>query len=260
MKADRPRPRGRAATATAIALTAVLAIAACGGGGSPKTTAGTTTPATTTPAGVGATGPFAARSSALLSCLRSHGVTLPAAFGAPGHGFGASGRFGPTAGLGASGRFGPTAGFGASGRFGPTAGFGASGRFGPTAGFGASGRFGVSGRFGARGFFGRFGASGRTGARGFLGANPKYAAAFRACAADFGGVRQPGAGAGFSVKSAADRAEVTKFVACVRAHGFDLPKPNFSGTGGVFSNSQVDRSSPAFKKASAACQSLLTFG
>ena len=236
MKADRPRPRGRAATATAIALTAVLAIAACGGGGSPKTTAGTTPPATTTPAGVGATGPFAARSSALLSCLRSHGVTLPAAFGAPGRGFGASGRFGPTAGLGASGRFGPTAGFG------------------------ASGRFGVSGRFGARGFFGRSGASGRTGARGFLGANPKYAAAFRACAADFGGFRQPGAGAGFSVKSAADRAEVTKFVACVRAHGFDLPKPNFSGTGGVFSNSQVDRSSPAFKKASAACQSLLTFG
>jgi hypothetical protein len=52
---------------------------------------------------------------------------------------------------------------------------------------------------------------------------------------------------------------VTKYAACVRRHGFDLPTPNFSGKGPVFNTSQVDTTSPKFVAASRPCQSLLTF-
>ena len=73
--------------------------------------------------------------------------------------------------------------------------------------------------------------------------------------------RTGGSGAGgFNAKSAADRQAVDKYVACVRQHGFDLPAPNFSGTGPVFSTAKVDTHSAKFAAASKACQSLLTFG
>jgi hypothetical protein len=166
---------------------------------------------------------LATRRSALATCLKQHGVTLPSAAGRPG-GFGASGRSGPR---------------------------------------GASGfhRFGASGASG----FHRFGASGASGfgGAGFLGGNTKDAAAFKACAADLGGgfgrggVTRPSAG--FSASSAADRTAVTNYVACVRKHGYDLPNPNFSGKGPVFSTTQVNRSSAKFVAANSACEGLLKF-
>ncbi len=45
------------------------------------------------------------------------------------------------------------------------------------------------------------------------------------------------------------------YVACVRQHGYNLPKPNFSGKGPVFPANI--RSNPKFQTASKACQSLL---
>jgi hypothetical protein len=53
---------------------------------------------------------------------------------------------------------------------------------------------------------------------------------------------------------------VDKYVTCVRSHGFDLPAPNFSGTGPVFSTAKVNTHSAKFIAASKACQSLLNFG
>jgi hypothetical protein len=97
-------------------------------------------------------------------------------------------------------------------------------------------------------------------AGGFFGgggfqANPKLRAAFKACAADF-----PRRGAfagrgGFAAGGAARKAAITKFVTCVRQHGYDLPKPNFSGKGSVFPSDI--RSNPKFRAASQACAKLL---
>jgi hypothetical protein len=231
MKVERPRLQHRPAAAAAVALIAAVALAACGGSsGGSKPPASANTGATS-----GSTGAIAGR-SALEACLKQHGVTLPS--------FAGRGGFAGRPGVGASGRFGT------SGRFGATGVSGRLRRFG----FGASGRFGASGASGPRGFF---------------AGNSKFAAAFRACAADDpggfparGGFARPGANGagGFNVKSAADRAEVERYVACVRQHGFDIPAPNFSGQGSVFSTAKVDTHSAKFITASNACQSLLTFG
>ena len=234
MTADRPRFRARAAAATGIALLAAAALAACGGsssGAGTNPSASTTTPASAT--GASGTANTAASRTALEKCLKSHGVAVPTFAGRPG-------------------------------------GFGASGRFGTTGGFGPSGRFGASGRAGAGAFFrrlgasGRFGSTGASGPGGFLAGNSKRAAAFKACGVDFGrgfggGFARPGAaaGGGFNVNTAAGRAAVTRFVACVRRHGYDIPNPNLSGTGPVYTSTEVNRSNPKFISASNACASLL---
>jgi hypothetical protein len=94
---------------------------------------------------------------------------------------------------------------------------------------------------------GLFGAGGGRGAAGRLAANPKFAATFRACA---GAAGLRGAARRFQLSHAA----ITKFVTCVRQHGFNMPNPNFSG-GPVFPASI--RSDPKFVTASQACASLL---
>src|SRR5580704_16193005 len=65
------------------------------------------------------------------------------------------------------------------------------------------------------------GGFGGGGSGGRFRANPKFQAAFKACAADF-----PRGGRGFAFNGARRRTEITKFVTCVRQHGYDLPKPN----------------------------------
>jgi hypothetical protein len=87
---------------------------------------------------------------------------------------------------------------------------------------------------------------------GFFGgharSDPKLQAAFKACASDF-------PRGGFAFRGAARQTAVIKFVTCVRQHGYDLPKPNFSGNGPVFpSNIQ---SNPRFRAASKSCARLL---
>jgi hypothetical protein len=107
-----------------------------------------------------------------------------------------------------------------------TPGGGQSGSGGPP-----SGGFGGGGAFGGR-----------------FRANPKLQSAFKACAGDFPRGR-------FATRGTSRQTEVAKFVTCVRRHGYDLPKPNFSGTGPVFpSNIQPN---PKFRAASRSCAKLL---
>ncbi len=98
--------------------------------------------------------------------------------------------------------------------------------------------------------------TGTTPRRGFFGGgggrfanNPKLRAAFQACGAKFG-FR---GGQGF--RGRLSRANITKYVTCVRQHGYNLPNPNFSGKGGIFPSNI--RTNKKFQAASKACQSLL---
>ena len=141
------RIRGLAALATVVAI--ALALSACGGSSSPSSTTaadnvnatGSSGPAAGAPGGAtGAAG--AARRSALATCLKKYGVTLPS-FGATGAS-GASGRHFPFGATGASGR--PAGGFpGGGGR-----GFASNPKLaqalqkcGGLGGFGATGRTGA---------------------------------------------------------------------------------------------------------------------
>ena len=54
--------------------------------------------------------------------------------------------------------------------------------------------------------------------------NPKFQAALKAC----------GGGQFQRRRFTPNKAAVTKFVACVKQHGYDLPTPNFSGNGPIF--------------------------
>jgi hypothetical protein len=92
-----------------------------------------------------------------------------------------------------------------------------------------------------RGFFG---------GRGGFANNPKLRAAFQACGARFGFGR--GAG-GF--RGRLSRTAITRYVTCVRQHGYNLPTPNFSGKGPVFPSNI--RGNAKFQAASRACQNLL---
>ena len=187
------------------ALLAGLLIAACGGSSSAAKTSTSKAAAATTPASA-----TAAR-TAFTSCLKQHGVTLPAHAG----GFPLRGRTGTT---------------GAP----PTGTTG--GGFGP-------------GGFGGGGFAGG----------GF--ANSKFAKAFKDCASKLGksgfgfghGGFRPGVG---HVAPHFSTTALKSYVACIRTHGYpSMPEPNTSGKGAVFPAS-VEKSA-AFKKASAACVSIL---
>ena len=98
--------------------------------------------------------------------------------------------------------------------------------------------------------------TGTTPRRGFFfgggggpAANPKFRAALQACGAKFG-FR---GGQGF--RGRITHTTITKYVTCVRQHGYNLPNPNFSGKGPIFpANIQSNKK---FQAASKACQSLL---
>jgi hypothetical protein len=159
------------------------------------------------------------RQAQLAACLKQHGVKLPAGFG----------HFRP-----GSRPSGGAPGGGAPGA-GTTPGAGAA----PGTGTGPGG--------GARpggGFFGRPGAR-----------NSKFGAAFRSCGAKLG-FRGGGPGGRPGGSFGLNRAAVDKFVACVRKHGYDLPKPNFSrGSGGIFPSNI--RTNKKFVAASRSCTKLL---
>ncbi len=88
------------------------------------------------------------------------------------------------------------------------------------------------------------------GAGGARNLSPKMQAAFKACGGGFGF----GAGRGFAGGPVSHTA-ITKYVTCVRQHGYHLPSPNFSGKGPIFPANI--RSNAKFQAASKACQSLL---
>jgi hypothetical protein len=113
-------------------------------------------------------------------------------------------------------------------------------------GTGTTGNGGTGGPPGG-GFFGGGGGNG-AGGRGRFANNPKLQAAFKACGANFGFRRGNFAGR-------ISHATITKYVDCVRQHGYNLPNPNFSGKGSVFPSNI--RTNPKFLAASKECQSIL---
>jgi hypothetical protein len=94
-------------------------------------------------------------------------------------------------------------------------------------------------------FFGgpRRGGSGGTGGPGGRVSNPKFRAAFQAC----------GGGQFQRRRFTPNKAAVTKFVACVKQHGYDLPTPDFSGKGPIFP-ATISRNKK-FQAAARACAS-----
>jgi hypothetical protein len=179
-----------------VTLAAGGLIAACGSASSSSSSSTTSTTASSAAASPssssGSNSSRTARRTALVTCLKQHGVTLPT----------------PPAGGAGRGTGTGTTGTGTTPR-----------RF-----FGGGGAFAN---------------------------NPKLRAAMQACGARFGF----GAGGGQGFRSPAARQRVTNYVACVRKNGYDLPNPNFSGSGPIFpANVQ---SNPRFQAASKKCQNLL---
>lgn len=81
------------------------------------------------------------------------------------------------------------------------------------------------------------------------GADSKTQEAFKKCGGgSFGGRPR---------NSAAFKATLTKFAACMRENGVNLPAPNTSGKGPVFDTKGIDTSSTAFKSAQSKCRSAL---
>jgi len=78
----------------------------------------------------------------------------------------------------------------------------------------------------------------------------QYQAALKKCGA--GNLPRGGAGA---FNSAAARAGLTKYAACLRKNGINVPAPNTTGKGPVFSTKGIDTSSSKFKAAQSKCQS-----
>ncbi len=231
----------RALTVTVTAVLTAVVIAACGGGSSTPTTSTPSAASAGTgvaPAGTG--GPdsaaFTARRAALTACLKKYGVTLPTRrFAGPRPGVtGSTGtfrRFGATGSTGVAGAqrrrfFGATGGAGAPGGVAPGGGFGPGG-----GAFAANPKFAAAiakcGGFGGGGFGGRFGASGATGAQGFP-----------------------------ATSTAAYRASIVRYAACMKTNGVMLPKPNFTGVGFVF-GTKVNRTTSAFTAANAKCEGLV---
>jgi len=111
------------------------------------------------------------------------------------------------------------------------------------------------------------GAGGPGGAGGFLGGGgagrPKlpngvtraqYETAIKKC----GGGAFAGRGGKARFDSPAYKAALTKFAACMRENGVNVPAPNTSGNGPVFDTKGIDTSSSQFKTAESKCRSDLT--
>jgi hypothetical protein len=252
---------GRALRAAVLPLLvgATVGLTACGGDSGGSTTAAAANGAARQGGygqdARGGRGGFGAQTpeerEKLQACLKKQGVTFPTRGGAGGPG-GAP----PTGTTGAP----PTGTDGAppSGAGGPG---GVPGGAGGTDG-GAGGAAGPGGGPAGGGLPG----GGRAGGRGAgmsSAERKKFQAALKACGVTMpsGGARAGGRPGGRpDVNDAAYRKSIEAYVACVKQHGFDLPKPNFTGNGPIFDPKEVDQTDATFKKASAACQSTLRTG
>jgi hypothetical protein len=79
----------------------------------------------------------------------------------------------------------------------------------------------------------------------------QYEAALKKC----GGGNFAGRGGGARFKSPAFKAALAKFASCMRENGVNMPEPNTSGTGPVFSSKGLNTSSPKFQAAEVKCRS-----
>lgn len=168
--------------ALALALLCGLLLAACGGGGSSSTSS-----ASSTKTSANGRGQFAARATALRTCLKKAGITLPER---------------------------------------------------------------KPGKAGERRAGGPFGGAG--GQRGGLQlpkgvTREKLQAALKKC----GGGNFARGGQRFG--GARNAEALTKFAACMRSNGVNLPAPNKSGKGPIFDTKGIDTTSAAFKAADAKC-------
>ena len=82
------------------------------------------------------------------------------------------------------------------------------------------------------------------------GSGSKFQEAIKKC----GGGAFPAGGRG-NLNSASAKAALTKYASCMRENGVNLPAPDTTGNGPVFSTKGLDTSSQAFKSAQKACQS-----
>jgi hypothetical protein len=124
------------------------------------------------------------------------------------------------------------------------------GRFRRPGGAGAGPYGGGGGLFGGSG--GNGGPPPGAGAGGRFAANPKLRAALQACGGSR--FRRPTGTTAAQFRQRRE-AQVATFVACVKQHGYTLPKPNFSGTGPVFPAS-IEKNK-AFQAAAKSCASAL---
>jgi len=103
---------------------------------------------------------------------------------------------------------------------------------------------------------GGFGLGGGTGTKLPNGeTREQLRSALRKCG---GGLRRGGFAG--RLNSAAYRAQLTKFTACMGENGIKLPTPNTTGKGPIFNSKGLDTTSAAFRAAEQKCASLLRFG
>jgi hypothetical protein len=171
----------------------------------------------------------------------------------------------------------PHAGTGARGQTGHGAGSGYGSGSGSGAGSGPRADAGPSGGSGSTGpQFGRFAAlreclqkngvtlpkrtPGQRPLGGFLGGAAgshnglaQLRAALKKCGGFFGGAGR----AARRFNSPASKQAIVKFAACMRENGVNVPEPNTSGKGPVFSTKGLNTSSPQFRAAQAKCRLVL---
>jgi hypothetical protein len=84
----------------------------------------------------------------------------------------------------------------------------------------------------------------------------QFEAALKKCG---GGGRFLGGGPGFRrANSPALRQVFVKYAACLRQNGVNIPGPNTSGKGPIFSTKGIDTSSPRFQTATVKCRGMLS--
>jgi hypothetical protein len=113
---------------------------------------------------------------------------------------------------------------------------------------------GKGGPGGAGGFLGGAGAGARQLPKGVD--KTKYEAAIKKCGGfPAGGHFKRGGASNFASPTA--KAALTKFAACMRENGVNVPAPNTSGKGPVFNTKGLNTSSSQFKTAETKCASIL---
>lgn len=90
-------------------------------------------------------------------------------------------------------------------------------------------------------------------------ARAQFEAALKKCGgSNFGARFGRNGGAGFRrANSPIFKAALTKYAACLRQNGIDIPDPNTSGKGPIFSTKGIDTSSAKFKSATLKCRANL---
>jgi len=86
----------------------------------------------------------------------------------------------------------------------------------------------------------------------------QFEAALKKCGGNDLAARAGRPGAGFRrVSSPAFKQALTKYAECLRQNGINLPAPNTSGKGPIFSTKGVNTASPQFRAATMKCRASL---